>query len=233
MAKKPKLELRPAEIPSTPELDPKLGFDDAQRSPTGRIVGRRQLDDDSGISELFVVDPGKRPRKTKLKPLCFGRPDLSADGSRALIADSEGVTAISLDDGDRQTKVWTGGAPLHESWMGIVQACFADPEHVLLVTGLHTVLMRWARRDQLEPVSTVKALERCFIAWPLPGGRFLVLQSSSQNFLCAVKGGAVHVLKKASKQKEYLSVSHGRVFVTAPDAPTAEAQNLEELYASL
>lgn len=233
MARTPRLELVPSEIPDRPELDPELSFDDARRSPGGRVVGRRQLDDDSGLSELFVVDPGKPPRKVKLAPLSFGQPDLSADGSRALLAENGDVLAIALDAGDRRSRVWSGGAPLHEGWCPIVQALFADPEHVLIVTGWHTVLMRWARADHLEPVSTLKALERCFIAWPLPGGRFIVLQSSTQNFLVAVKGGQVHVLRKSAKRKEYLTVSWGRVFLTSPGQPTVEVRNLEALYSTL
>ncbi len=233
MTRKPKLELTPAELPATPELAPGLSFDDAARAPTGRIVGRRQRDDDSGLSELYVVDPDTRPRRVRLDPLCFGPVDVSADGRRALLAESGDVLAIALDEGERATRVWRGGAPLHEGWCGIVQAVFADPDHVLVVTGWHTVIMRWARPDRLEPVSTVKALERCFIAWPLPGGRFAVLQSSAKNLLVAVKGGEVHVLRQAAKRKEYFTVSHGRVFVSRPGAATVEATNLDEVYAAL
>jgi hypothetical protein len=233
MAKKPKLSLEPVDLPTMPEIDPALGFMDARRAASGRILGRRQRADSSGLSELFVADPGAPPRKVALDALNFGQPDLCEDGSRALLASRGNVLAIALDADDRLATIWAGGAPLHDAWQGIMQALFAGPERVLLVTGWRTVLMGWETEDQLAPIAAVAPLERCFIAWPLLGGRFQVLQSSSQNFLCAIKGSEVHVVKKAAKKKEYLTVSQGRVFLTAPGLPTVEVLHLEELYAAL
>jgi len=230
--RKPKLELKPPGTLSTIDLRKLHDFHAARRAPTGRIVGRRQRPDSSGLSELFVVDPDTPPKKLPIKPINFSSPDISEDGRRALFATGGDVVVVDLET-QAHTKAWEGGAPLHDSWHGIMQAVFAGPDHVLLLSGWRTVLARWASADKLAPVAVVEPLERCFLAEPCRGGRVMVIKHSSQNFLIAIAGDTVHVLKKASHRKELMIVHDEHVLIGPPGGPQSEAANLDAILAAL
>jgi len=203
----------------------------------GRVVGRRQLPEGAGASELFFLDRNAtEPRKLQLKPANFKTPAISLDGSRAMVAyggPRPAVVEIDLDTGN-MTTVWAQAAPMHDWWPPIEQPQYAVDGRVVFHTSVKQVLMKRSNDDTLEPVTALDGVEKCFASTSLFEGKFLLYNATASTFVVAVKNDSLYLLAKASLKKQAYSTRGGRLF--ALDAVTkvrSEALNLAAVWETL
>lgn len=200
-----------------------------------RVVGRRQLPDTSGLSELFVSEEGKEPRKLPLKPVNFVMPAISLDGARAMVAyggPRPAVVEVDLESGDVQM-IWAQAAPLHDWWPPILHLHYALDNRVVFHTTFKQVLLK-RLGDTLEPIVALDGVEQCFSSRALGDGRFFIFTGTAQNYIVAAKGDAMYVILKAPIKKQNFSARGGRLFSWDPIAKQRfEAANLDAVWGSL
>lgn len=237
-AKKPKLELTPiaeAAMPALDDTQARLGIQHHSRAPGGRIVATRyyEYEGPMGVTlsrtELVVFEPGATEARSLVKPADLWRPEISADGKRALYYENGvhgGVREIDLDTSSITT------LELPEGIAGR-QVMYVGDDQILCVTLLEKQMLLRRAGDKLEVVATIDLLDRCITGWPILNGRFVLIQHMSQVFLIAAKGDALHQIKKTAFNKEPMTLRDGRLFIKDAKLGWAEATNLEAVWAAL
>jgi hypothetical protein len=183
----------------------------ATSTPPGVIVGTRR---GASPGEELVFG---REGDTALKALpglpagALKVPDVSRDGEHVLVvAGSNKIFEVPLRGGDARL-LWEGGAPLHDTYMHLMNACYAGSRHVVINSGEKLVLCR--KGDGLEPVTALGYDVKigCDTIKPLFGGRIFGCEGSTAVLFvgCAWETERLGLLGKVKLKSGFVSRAQG------------------------